>query len=104
EHLLERMREYTFKLAKALKVVGLMNIQFAIPRAHGVSSNGSQSGKVYVLEVNPRASRTVPYVSKATGIPMAKIAARLMTGRKLREFLPEFIDRRADLDTGSFYY
>src|SRR4051794_3597623 len=102
--LLERMREYTFKLAKALKVVGLMNIQFAIPRGNGMSGNGSQSGKVYVLEVNPRASRTVPFVSKATGIPMAKIAARLMTGRKLREFLPEFIERRADLDTGSFYY
>ena len=57
-----------------------------------------------MLEVNPRASRTVPFVSKATGVPMAKIAARLMTGRKLREFLPEFIDRRADLDTGSHYY
>ena len=53
----------------------------------------SDGGIVYVLEVNPRASRTVPYVSKATGVPMAKIAARLMTGRKLREFLPEFIER-----------
>src|SRR5512141_104721 len=102
--LLDRMREYTFKLAKALKVVGLMNIQFAIPRRNGNSGNGSEGGKVYVLEVNPRASRTVPYVSKATGVPMAKIAARLMTGRKLREFLPEFIERRADLDTGSWYY
>src|SRR6201988_2257790 len=102
--LLERMREYTFKLAKALKVVGLMNIQFAIPRGNGGSGNGGEGGKVYVLEVNPRASRTVPYVSKATGVPMAKIAARPMTGRKLREFLPEFIDRRADLDTGSYYY
>ncbi|MFZ0801826.1 MAG: carbamoyl-phosphate synthase large subunit [Terriglobales bacterium] len=98
--LLDQMREYTFKLARALKVVGLMNIQFAIPRGNG---NGG-GDKVYVLEVNPRASRTVPYVSKATGVPMAKIAARLMTGRKLREFLPEFIERRADLDTGSFYY
>src|SRR5262249_16138891 len=86
EPLLQRMREYTFKLARALKVVGLMNIQFAIPRAH----SASEPGKVYVIEVNPRASRTVPYVSKATGVPMAKIAARLMTGRKLREFLPEF--------------
>jgi carbamoyl-phosphate synthase large subunit len=103
-HLLDRMRDYTFKLAKALKVVGLMNIQFAIPRGENGSGNGSQPGKVYVLEVNPRASRTVPYVSKATGIPMAKIAARLMTGRKLREFLPENIDRRADLDTGNCYY
>ena len=65
------MREYTFKLARALKVVGLMNIQFAIPRGNG--SGGG--GKVYVIEVNPRASRTVPYVSKATGMPMAKIAA-----------------------------
>src|ERR1700747_3755529 len=104
QHLLERMREYTFKLAKALKVVGLMNIQFAIPRGNGNSGNATEGGKVYVLEVNPRASRTVPFVSKATGIPMAKIAARLMTGRKLREFLPEFVKRRADLDTGNHYY
>ncbi len=105
EALLARMREYTFSLARALKVVGLMNIQFAIPRTNGNSKgNGSEAGKVYVLEVNPRASRTVPYVSKATGVPMAKIAARLMTGRKLREFLPDFIDRRADLNTGHCYY
>jgi carbamoyl-phosphate synthase large subunit len=103
-HLLDRMREYTFKLARALKVVGLMNIQFAIPRSGYTSGNGHDGGKVYVLEVNPRASRTVPYVSKATGISMAKIAARLMTGRKLREFLPEYIDQQKDLDTGSFYY
>src|SRR5438105_3076588 len=105
EHLLDRMREYTFKLARALKVIGLMNIQFAIPRINGASkTNGSDGGKVYVLEVNPRASRTVPYVSKATGIPLAKIAARLMTGRKLREFLPEFIEQKKDLDTGRCYY
>ena len=103
EHLLNRMRDYTFKLARALKVVGLMNIQFAIPRSGYAGGNG-KSGKVYVLEVNPRASRTVPYVSKATGIPMAKIAARLMTGRRLREFLPEFVEKRADLGTGSCYY
>jgi carbamoyl-phosphate synthase large subunit len=98
--LLQRMRDYTFKLARALKVVGLMNIQFAIPR------NGGQfeRGKVYVLEVNPRASRTVPYVSKATGVPLARIASRLMTGRKLREFLPENIERGTDLDTGRGYY
>ncbi|HKS72839.1 MAG TPA: carbamoyl-phosphate synthase large subunit, partial [Terriglobales bacterium] len=103
-HLMDRMRDYTFRLARALKVVGLMNIQFAIPRSNGGSGNGSEGGKIYVLEVNPRASRTVPYVSKATGIPMAKIASRLMTGRKLREFLPEYIDRRADLSTGRGYY
>jgi carbamoyl-phosphate synthase large subunit len=100
QKLMDQMRDYTFKLARALKVVGLMNIQFAIPRGNG---NGG-GDKVYVLEVNPRASRTVPYVSKATGVPMAKIAARLMTGRKLREFLPEFIERRSDLDTGNCYY
>jgi len=91
--LMTTMREYSFKLARALKVIGLMNVQYAI-----------QSGKVYVLEVNPRASRTVPYVSKATGVPLAKIAARLMTGRKLREFLPENVESGADLSTGSFYY
>jgi len=101
----DRMRDYTFKLARALRVIGLMNIQFAIPRSNGSSKvNGAEAGKVYVLEVNPRASRTVPYVSKATGVPMAKIAARLMTGRKLREFLPEFIERGADLDTGHCYF
>ncbi|HEX5483172.1 MAG TPA: carbamoyl-phosphate synthase large subunit [Terriglobia bacterium] len=73
------LKEYTIQLARELKVIGLMNVQYAI-----------QNGKVFVLEVNPRASRTVPYVSKATGVPLAKIAARLMVGRKLREFnLPE---------------
>ncbi|HSB08697.1 MAG TPA: carbamoyl-phosphate synthase large subunit [Blastocatellia bacterium] len=72
---LDSMRRYTRELARALEVVGLMNIQFAIWR-----------DTVYVLEVNPRASRTVPFVSKATGVPLAKIAARLMIGRKLSEF------------------
>ena len=67
------LREQTRKLAKALKVVGLMNIQFAI-----------QNGIIYVLEVNPRASRTAPFVSKATGVALAKIGARVMTGRKLK--------------------
>jgi carbamoyl-phosphate synthase large subunit len=106
EPLLQRMRDYTFKLARALKVIGLMNIQFAIPRTPngGSKGNGAEGGTVYVLEVNPRASRTVPYVSKATGVPMAKIASRLMTGRKLREFLPENIERGTDLDTGRCHY
>jgi carbamoyl-phosphate synthase large subunit len=103
-HLLTRMRDYTFKLARALRVVGLMNVQFAIPRRGYAPGNGSEGGKVYVLEVNPRASRTVPFVSKATGVPMAKIASRLMTGRKLREFLPENVARQSDLDTGACYY
>jgi carbamoyl-phosphate synthase large subunit len=73
------MRHYTRKLAKALSVSGLMNIQFAI-RDH----------RVYVLEVNPRASRTVPFVSKATGVPIARIAALVMAGQKLESFgLPD---------------
>ncbi len=93
EPALKTIREYTFRLAKALKVIGLMNVQYAIQRE-----------KVYVIEVNPRASRTVPYVSKATGVPLAKIAARLMTGRKLREFLPENIEQQSDLDTGNCYF
>ena len=71
---LERIRDYTQQLARALNVVGLMNVQYAIQR-----------DTVYVLEVNPRASRTIPYVSKAVGVPLAKVAARLMTGRKLRD-------------------
>jgi carbamoyl-phosphate synthase large subunit len=104
ESQLTRMREYTFKLARALKVIGLMNVQFAIPRGNGAKGNGHHEAKVYVLEVNPRASRTVPFVSKATGVPMAKIAARLMTGRKLREFLPEYVERGTDLDTGRCFY
>ncbi len=92
-NVLDTLREYTFRLARALQVIGLMNVQYAIQR-----------DKVFVIEVNPRASRTVPYVSKATGVPLAKIAARLMTGRKLREFLPENVERGSDLDTGNFYF
>ncbi|HEY0348557.1 MAG TPA: carbamoyl-phosphate synthase large subunit [Pyrinomonadaceae bacterium] len=78
EHL-ETMRHYTRRLAKALSVKGLMNIQFAI-----------KDDRVYVLEVNPRASRTVPFVSKATGVPLARIAAVVMAGKKLKDFsLPD---------------
>ena len=90
---LRTIREYTRKLAMALSVRGLVNIQFAIQR-----------GTVYVIEVNPRASRTVPYVSKATGIPLAKIASRIMVGRKLRELLPEQVTNGEDLETGSHYF
>jgi carbamoyl-phosphate synthase large subunit len=72
--LVEELKRQTALMAKALNVVGLMNVQFAI-----------QSGKVYVLEVNPRASRTVPYVSKATGIQLAKVAARCMVGLGLEK-------------------
>jgi len=69
------IKRQTIAMAKALKVVGLMNVQYAV-----------KDGVVYVLEVNPRASRTVPFVAKATGVPVAKIAARIMAGAKLAEF------------------
>jgi carbamoyl-phosphate synthase large subunit len=71
------LREQTVAMAKALNVVGLMNVQFAI------QFDEAGQGTVFVLEVNPRASRTVPYVSKATGRPLAKIAARCMVGQSL---------------------
>src|SRR5579862_2748615 len=80
------MREQTIALAKALGVVGLINVQFAI-----------KNGTVYVLEVNPRASRTIPFVSKAVGVPLAAVAARVMTGETLeaigytREVIPPYI-------------
>ncbi|WP_042886519.1 carbamoyl-phosphate synthase large subunit [Cupriavidus necator] len=72
------LKRQTAAMAKALNVVGLMNVQFAIQQNNGVDT-------VYVLEVNPRASRTVPYVSKATGLSLAKIAARCMAGQSLDE-------------------
>lgn len=74
DDIIEKIRKYTYALSKQLKVKGLINIQFAI--RHDI---------VYVLEVNPRASRTVPFVSKATGVPLAKIAAKVMVGKKLSE-------------------
>jgi len=70
----DEIRRHTTSLAKALNVRGLMNVQFAV-----------QKSDVYVLEVNPRASRTVPFVSKAIGVPLAKMAARIMAGRKLED-------------------
>jgi carbamoyl-phosphate synthase large subunit len=73
-HIERELRRQTKVMAKALEVIGLMNVQYAIQR-----------DTVYVLEVNPRASRTVPYVSKATGLPLAMIAARCMAGKTLRE-------------------
>jgi carbamoyl-phosphate synthase large subunit len=71
---IERMRRYTHTMARELKVAGLMNVQFAV-----------KGMNVWVLEVNPRASRTVPFVSKAIGVPLAKLAAKVMTGKKLTE-------------------
>ncbi|MEO7190709.1 MAG: carbamoyl-phosphate synthase large subunit [Vicinamibacterales bacterium] len=81
------IRDYTRRIARALNVVGLMNTQFAI-----------KDDVVYVLEVNPRASRTVPYLSKATGVPLAKVAARLMIGRTLAE-----LGITADLEVGGSF-
>src|SRR5437016_6735542 len=81
QELQDELRRQTVAMAHGLNVVGLMNVQFAIQFP---KDNGGQ-GLVYVLEVNPRASRTVPFVSKATGRPLAKIAARCMVGRTLAQ-------------------
>jgi carbamoyl-phosphate synthase large subunit len=81
------IRDYTQRIARALKVVGLMNAQFAI-----------KDDTVYVLEVNPRASRTVPYLSKATGVPLAKVAARVMVGRTLAQ-----LGLTQDLEVSGFF-
>ncbi|MEJ5172624.1 MAG: ATP-grasp domain-containing protein, partial [Hydrogenothermaceae bacterium] len=72
------VKRQTKKLAKALNTIGLMNVQYAI-----------KDGEIYVIEANPRASRTVPFVSKAIGYPLAKIASKVMLGKKLRELVPE---------------
>ena len=74
-YLLKEIENQTKKLAIALNVKGFMNIQFAIKK-----------DEIYVIEVNPRASRTVPFVSKAKGLPLAKIASRVMAGEKLSKF------------------
>jgi len=74
QEIIEELKNQTYALAEELRVVGLINIQFAI-----------KNNEIYILEVNPRASRTVPFVGKATGIPLARIAAKVMVGRKLRE-------------------
>ena len=71
---IEQLKNFTYDLAKALRVRGLMNVQYAI-----------KNDEIYVLEVNPRASRTIPFVSKAIGVPLAKLAARVMAGKTLEE-------------------
>ena len=84
--ILKKLREASYALAKELNIVGLMNVQYAV--------KGSQ---VYVLEVNPRASRTVPFVSKAIGVPLAKLATKVMLGKKLKdlgftgEIIPQYV-------------
>jgi carbamoyl-phosphate synthase large subunit len=82
------IRSYTQRLARALNVIGLMNVQYAV-----------KDGNVYVLEVNPRASRTAPYVSKATGVPLPRIAVGLMLGKKISEFT----DAKVELSVPQFF-
>ncbi len=77
EEILYEVKEQTRKLAKALNVKGLINIQYAI-----------KNNEIYIIEVNPRASRTVPFVSKAIGYPLAKLASKIIVGKKLRELVP----------------
>ncbi len=97
--MLQRIREATYALARELEVVGLMNVQMAV-----------KEDKLYILEVNPRASRTVPYVSKVTGIPWAKVATKVMIGKSLREqgiaaevSVPHFAVKEAVLPFNRFF-
>jgi carbamoyl-phosphate synthase large subunit len=86
KQIIDKIRHYTYALAHELNVVGLMNVQYAV-----------KNGTVYILEVNPRASRTIPFVSKAIGVPLAKLAAKVMVGKKLndlkfsKEITPKYI-------------
>src|SRR6202163_3732912 len=93
QELQDELRRQTVAMARALDVVGLMNVQFAI-----------QDEKVFVLEVNPRASRTVPFVSKAIGVPLAKLAAKVMTGKTLVElgFTKEIVPRHFSVKEAVF--
>ncbi|RUM60783.1 MAG: carbamoyl-phosphate synthase large subunit [Persephonella sp.] len=81
DEILYQVKEQTRKLAKALNVKGLINIQYAI-----------KNDEIYIIEVNPRASRTVPFVSKAIGYQLAKIASKIIIGKKLKELVPEVFD------------
>ncbi len=82
EEIVEKIKEQTKILAKALQVKGLINVQFAV-----------SNGEIYILEVNPRASRTVPFVSKTIGYPLAKIATKVALGKKLKDIVPEVFER-----------
>ncbi len=96
-HTIEEIRQATVAMAKHLNVVGLMNVQFAVKKQ-------DDQVNVYVLEVNPRASRTVPFVAKATGRPVANIAAKVMAGKKLAELgeLNEIIPERVSVKESVF--
>jgi carbamoyl-phosphate synthase large subunit len=84
DELIERLKTNTYALAKELRVVGLMNVQYAI-----------KNDVIYVLEVNPRGSRTIPFISKATGIPWAKVAAKVMVGKRLKDL---GIEKEVEMD------
>jgi carbamoyl-phosphate synthase large subunit len=88
--LVEKVKDYTRKLALALNVKGLINIQFAV-----------KNGKINILEVNPRSSRSVPYVSKTIGYPLAKLAAKIGVGKTLRELVPDVFER---LEKGNVHF
>jgi carbamoyl-phosphate synthase large subunit len=91
--MLDKIREATYKMARELNVVGLMNVQYAI-----------KDNLIYVLEVNPRASRTVPFVSKVIGVPLAKLATKIMLGRKLKDlgFTKEIIPKHVAVKESVF--
>jgi len=91
--ILKKIREATYRLAKELNIIGLMNVQYAVKDA-----------KVYILEVNPRASRTVPLVSKVIGVPLAKLATKVMLGKKLKDlgFTEELIPRHVAVKESVF--
>jgi len=93
EDILNKIREATYKMAKELNIVGLMNVQYAV-----------KDGLVYVLEVNPRASRTIPFVSKAIGVPLAKLATKVMLGKKLKDlgFTQELIPKHTAVKESVF--
>src|SRR5712664_1599550 len=93
KRVVQTIREHTHALARALKVIGLMNVQYAV-----------KGESVYVLEVNPRASRTVPFVSKAIGVPLAKLAAKVMAGKTLSElgFTKEIVPKHFSVKEAVF--
>jgi len=93
EEIKAQIRQHTFDLARELEVCGLMNVQYAV-----------KDGEVYILEVNPRASRTVPFVSKSIGVPLAKLAALVMVGKKLQDigFTEEIIPRHVAVKEAVF--
>ena len=84
-NIVDEIKRQAKALARELHVVGLMNVQFAVKTKEPVASSQEPEYEIFILEVNPRASRTIPYVSKATGIPLAKLAAKVMLGKTLKE-------------------